>query len=67
MVAAGRSHDDHNLCRSGTNKTGRDDNGLVTGTSDIGTFETCRMRRAMSELRATRKTYARTEFFLVCP
>src|SRR5258707_2927713 len=30
------------LCRSGINKTGRDDNELVTGTSDIGTFETCR-------------------------
>ena len=43
---SGRSHDDQNLCRSGTNKTGRDDNELVTGTSDIGNFG----RSAMSQL-----------------
>src|ERR1700687_1597219 len=31
----------------------------------IGTFETCRLRRPMSEFEANRKTCARTEFFSV--
>jgi hypothetical protein len=33
--------------------------------SVVGTFETCRLHRAMSEFEGKRKTYARTEFFSV--
>ena len=38
-----RPHDDQNLCRSGTNKTGRDDNELVTGTSEDGRLRQANM------------------------
>jgi hypothetical protein len=48
-VAAGALMTTRNFV--GLEKTGRDGNELVIGTSDIGTFATCQSHRAMSAFR----------------
>src|SRR5882672_7410743 len=52
---------------SARNGMHRADERIAAPKSVAGTFETCRLRRAMSEFGAKRETYARAEFFSVSP